>query len=368
MIYIIVFLLSVVFTYLASRIRGRFALFFLSVLALLFPVLLAGFRNPTVGTDTQNYLTFFDIAIGQSSLKNYIDSVPEIEIGYVVLTYLAAKITIFSQVYLIIVSAVIIIPVYMAAFNLKNKLSPAMVMGVFYLLFYNESLNLMRQYLAMGFILLAVSYLILNKKILYIIVMGIAISFHTTALLALPIYFIPRLVASKPIGKNALLYIIVSIIIIAFVMGGNWMGVGFGIKLNDRQLSYIENSASSAISMSTFIVYFAVFFVLFMKSINQRQLNYIVDFYTVMSLMALSLLLTSLFSHTFYRLSLIFSVICCLSIPSICSRTNNNIVLKPYSKGVTVTLLLLFFSYWYFSVVLRGSNETYPYNSILLGL
>ena len=146
------------------------------------------------------------------------------------------------------------------------------------------------------------------------------------------------------------------------------MGAGFGLGLNDRQMSYIENSASTAISMSTFIVYFAVFLVLFTKTIKQRQLNYIVDFYTVMSLIALSLLLTSLFSHTFYRLSLIFSVICCLSIPSVCFRTNNSTVLKPYSKGLTVVLLLLFFAYWYFAVVLRGSNETYPYNSIILGL
>lgn len=368
MIYIVVFLLSLVFTHLASRAKGRFAQIIFSILALLFPVLLAGFRDSTVGTDTQNYITFFDIAIGQPSLKNYIDSVPDLEIGYVLLTYLSAKITLFSQVYLIIVSAFILIPVYLAAFNLKNKLNPTMVMSVFYLLFYNESLNLMRQYLAMGIILLAVSYLILNKKMLFFIGMSIAISFHTTAILALPIYFIPRLVNSRPIRKNALLYVIVSIILIAFVMGGNWMGIGFGMGLNDRQMSYLENSSNSSISMSTFIVYFTVFAALFYKSMKQRQLNYLVDFYTVMSLIALSLLLTSLFSHTFYRFSLIFSVASCLSIPSVCYRTDNNIIIKPYSKGVTAILLLLFFAYWYFAVVIRGSNETYPYNSILLGL
>lgn len=146
------------------------------------------------------------------------------------------------------------------------------------------------------------------------------------------------------------------------------MGIGFGMGLNDRQMSYLENSSNSSISMSTFIVYFTVFAALFYKSMKQRQLNYLVDFYTVMSLIALSLLLTSLFSHTFYRFSLIFSVASCLSIPSVCYRTDNNIIIKPYSKGVTAILLLLFFAYWYFAVVIRGSNETYPYNSILLGL
>ena len=63
-------------------------------------------------------------------------------------------------------------------------------MLVFYYLFYNTSLNMMRQWIAMAILFMAFSYLILEEKKKYCILTLVACLFHTSAILGFAILIV----------------------------------------------------------------------------------------------------------------------------------------------------------------------------------
>lgn len=65
-------------------------------------------------------------------------------------------------------------------------------MLVFFLLFYNTSLNMMRQWIAMAILFMAFSYLILGERKIYYILTLVACLFHTSAVMGFVISFIYR--------------------------------------------------------------------------------------------------------------------------------------------------------------------------------
>lgn len=54
--YIITFILSLLFTYMASKVSSRVGRILLSILAISGPVILASFRDIGIGTDSLNYM------------------------------------------------------------------------------------------------------------------------------------------------------------------------------------------------------------------------------------------------------------------------------------------------------------------------
>jgi hypothetical protein len=80
--------------------------------------------------------------------------------------------------------------VYLFAYSRKDKAPMPFVMLVYFCLFFNTTLNIMRQSMAVGFILISLIFLekkAYKKTILFFI---IAELFHTTAVLAIPIYLV----------------------------------------------------------------------------------------------------------------------------------------------------------------------------------
>lgn len=161
--------------------RRNKLLFILTGFLLLF---VAGFRDISVGTDTQNYFEIYE----------YIryDNEPvwfSIEPGWRLLNYIAILLNTDYFFIILLASIFTIVPIFSTIWKYSNK--PFISVLFFYLLFfYFQSFNAIRQMIAVAFIFSAYNdYLNKNKKWSYF-KFCIASLFHYSALLCLVFPFI----------------------------------------------------------------------------------------------------------------------------------------------------------------------------------
>ena len=164
-----------------------------SLLAVLPPILIAGLRDSTVGSDTDLYVIpiFNGIASNGQNLMEFIDSYPGMEWGYLLLTFVIAQLTDQSVFLLLSIHVLIILPLYMTAMKWREYLSPVLFMFIYYMIFFQESLSIARQSIALSFSMLAFTFFLEKKYIKYVVFTLCAFLFHQTALVALsfPVFY-----------------------------------------------------------------------------------------------------------------------------------------------------------------------------------
>lgn len=173
----------------------------LSTIALLIPCLVAGLREQTIGTDVMVYVKpLTSAAIQADNFSEFMDTywfdqwrnlyVQDYELGFSLLVYVVARLTQSLGAVLFVIQAFMIVPVYIALARNRKDLPIWLGMLVYYFLFYNTTLNMMRQWIAMAFLLLAFQLLRERKPLLALILSVAAVFFHTTAMVALPIFLL----------------------------------------------------------------------------------------------------------------------------------------------------------------------------------
>ena len=151
-------------------------LFALSVYSVIF-----GLRYG-VGTDHLSYLEAYNEASNGTVENN-------IEIGFAMITNTMAKIGVPSFIYFTILAFIPIFLVYKSEENTKviyRYLSFVFVFGCIWLT-YNNGL---RQVIAFAIWVYSLQYIIKKKAVIYFILILLAMSFHKSAVILLPIYFI----------------------------------------------------------------------------------------------------------------------------------------------------------------------------------
>ncbi len=224
MIYIIVFLISIFLLFFATKITNnrivRLLFVFLSVLV---PCFFAAIRDLNIGTDVRVYVEpLFTVSLISNSFFTFFNSIYGInDLGYIVVTFLCGKMS-NNILYLLLTNQfLIMIPVLIALIK-KYGYKKELLFGwtLFLLVMYNQSLNMVRQSIAISFSILAISNINNKKSLLYIIFSIIAISFHKSAIVLLPILIMYRLLYSDDIKeKNKFLikFVIVTLLILGLL-------------------------------------------------------------------------------------------------------------------------------------------------------
>lgn len=198
-IYLIVFALSLLLIYYSEKFSSRNWIHIFSVfLALAMPVLLAGLRAHSIGTDTMSYLVpMFENAQTAKSFVQFQSSqfiynwsyttVSEYEIGFTALVYIVTKL--FGNLYVLqtIIAGMILGVVYAGLNQWKHKIPVWFGMAIFYFMYFNGTMNLMRQWLAMSILLLGLPYIFERKKKFFLYVL-VAALFHSSAILGIFFY------------------------------------------------------------------------------------------------------------------------------------------------------------------------------------
>lgn len=148
--------------------------------------IVSAFRATSVGIDTKSYLwTYERLGASIPSLSLSFGA----EDGYTLLEYICRNIGVGFRGVVIFSSAIYIIPVLYIIF----KYSENPYLSIFYFVtldYYCFSMSGMRQCIAIGLCIIAFEMAQRKKLIPYLLLVGIAITFHSTAIFFLPVYFL----------------------------------------------------------------------------------------------------------------------------------------------------------------------------------
>ena len=238
-------------------------LFLLITFVLLF-VLIAS-REMTTGNDTTAYLGFY----GKSGDYgwNILGMDNRFEIGYVVFNALLNSLHFSPRAFLCVLAFIFSFVIYKFIKDNSNNYLMSVLMFV-NLLFFYQSMNIMRQFLALSIILAFGFRYVKEKKLFrYIFAVMIASLFHTTALIALLIYPMYNMKYSR----KAVLLIICGTIIGSLLIGQIYPLVA---SLIGHEVDYVDTigevKLGSFISMLIYLVMY-LFAIFVTRKKNQQE-------------------------------------------------------------------------------------------------
>lgn len=156
------------------------------ILSMFFLLLLTCFRGIDVGNDTKSYAHMFNYVarmVSKSTMSmDHIDWLNGIEKGYQFIEKIILMITRDYQVFISIVAIIS----YGILTNFLRVYSPNLAISVilFYLMFWGDYINLLRQVLALSVVLLAIRSLNRNHVARFAVLILFASLFHKTAFVA----------------------------------------------------------------------------------------------------------------------------------------------------------------------------------------
>ncbi len=380
-IYLAVFALSSFFTAIAQyssqkKQSGAFLAF--SSIAILLPVLLAAFRDPGIGTDTASY----GINVWHSVLTNHrLDSLlhqynngyfPEVELIYLALNWFIAQFTDDIHVLFFALNLIVIGFIYKAAYDNRHKANMWQVMLFFNLLFYSNSLNLLRQYIAVAIGTYAYKFLETRewkKLIFWVIIMFL---WHNTTIVFVALIGIDILFKIKNKKINRIIYASIALSIyilfvhfdeiLLFIVNRGLIPYRFKAYLSQYSDETFFDTTSTLLAF--FMLAFFVYLRFYLKP-NENK-NELTTFFSYKAI-ATALNLTSMISKFVFRMSYFFSNITdCIFLPRALFMLKEKSRSRYYIFSTLFVLLCTVF--WYFLYVKNGINQVIPYKSSILGI
>lgn len=345
--------------------------FFSAAAIIIIPAIMAGLRNPVVGTDTQVYaVPLFDLAVGSSTLENVVVAMPRIEVGFTALAFGISRITNDYRVFLFAIAFIIQLFVYLSIYKTRETHSVLIAEVIYLFFFFNASLSMMRQMIAASIILFGTTYLKENKYLHFFFWLFIAYQFHNSALLGLafiPIHFMfsrySIVGSAKKIGMKiwkyrfwVVLMLFFAVLIRIIIVDAVTYLVNQGI-LKTLYLAYVHPNSRFSTSTELFILYPLVYLALFMK----KDKNY-----EGIAICIIDLLFYYMQGINFYmyRLGTYYMA---FRILSLSEETINYYRLIKYkkikkNKGLRV-IYILFISFicWFFFYAVNNQYQTMPY-------
>lgn len=353
-----------------GRIRCTVVVVFYVLAALVFCTF-AGIRSISVGTDVEMYVVpSFELAqqadlITFFSQGAYAKWMPLSKLTFWLVSNIAHSV--FWMLF--VIQAVIVVPTLVALrFILKDKAWFGVL--VFAIAFYPLSFNLMRQFMGMGFILLAYLFVRKRKPVLFVLFVGIAALFHETCLLGLLVYPV-WLVSSGNLKRltisPALLGLIcltlVQVFFPALEIIAPYMGK-YGSYING---AIAQQYGGSGLTELRFIVLVcATLGILYMYFTRKKMAKPAVPEETIglaaVVFFGVAVFSACLYSFQLFRLGLFFLYFAVLLIPVACNAISDKGHRVGFALAAVCFLALFGLSYYG-----GGSHEVVPYVIDLAG-
>lgn len=244
--YIIMYFLSTLFCFLSQSKRfDKVLKIIMLLISILIPSFMAAFRYG-IGTDYYNYLTWYnEIGRGVGYSRDVLDP------GFLALSRLFFSIGIGYQGVLFSLSFLTSSSIMYALSKMKNKVSVTFGYMAYLLLYYQLSLNLMRQVLAASLFMVALVFIGNNKKINSFIYLTLGFLFHSSIIITAPMIIFKNIFIEKKYRVlKVLVYVLLLITILSlpiispfivnilnrigryvyyFAVGMEYQKIGFGI-------------------------------------------------------------------------------------------------------------------------------------------
>ena len=366
-VYIIGFSASLLLLYVAGKKEfkgqvGKICAF----IAILIPCLIAALRSYNVGTDVEVYVRpLFYASNASETFSNYIaisyslsgwdlNFVSNFEIGFTVLVFLVERIFGNFQILLFIIQALTVIPIYRGLRAFGKQQPVWMGMAVYYLMFYNQSLNMMRQWIAMALLFYALHYLRDRKYGRYFLIWALAILFHKTALIGLAVFVVYILIAKENTYNKTIKTLLIAVVGMVSLMGlpivaqllSN-LGFNYGGYITGT-LRFMPNQLLYRLPLMVLMIF---------QWRRMKKVDTHARFYLLMLVFdVLASQLTSLYSLA-GRIGVYFSEYYMLAYPAVYVSSAR----KDNKKLIGVAIMAYLCIYWWYSYVYLGNSETVPY-------
>jgi len=174
-VYILLFVFVILFGYIGEKRESKSVVF--SIVFIL--SLVAGLRAYSVGRDTISYVDIFSYA--EKGQFEYIYGEEGFKYFCSFLTKICENPSFIFLVIAILTNLLIVFRLY----DFRHQASFTWMVGLYYVLFYFMTLNIIRQFLAVAIVFYASRYLKNNKYLRFLVAIGIATLFHTSSLVGI---------------------------------------------------------------------------------------------------------------------------------------------------------------------------------------
>ncbi len=269
-LYIAIFLVAI-FYYLVTLRDGGTAtkplLIFMAALALF-----VGFGDMLGGYDRYIYGELFDTLADNLSgdtpiVKSYIYALYSKEMGYIVYNAVIAQITSNRYIFILITTMVIYGLYYTAMKQFTRNHAFAMILFMALMFFF--TFTYLRQMISAGIVWVAMQYVIKRKPIQFFVLIALAVSFHNSAIIVAPLYFVPIRKFNIPV--------ILGVMAVALVVGMSPLpsalfdAYGEATEATNRAAQYAEDTSGFRVAYLLEAAFFLFVILSNYKSIGEDK-------------------------------------------------------------------------------------------------
>lgn len=368
--YLLIFVLTTILIYLSEKAFYKKNSYFWGISAVIIISVFAGMRAVSVGTDTASYLLEYNRAcnrIGNFWWLYKVDNVFDIELSFILIDYITAH---FRSGFFLLLFVYAIITNGFIYFAIRNEYVTKQINMwfpwiVYCTMFYNATLNNMRQWVSLAIIYYAFSNRekISLKRI--IILCSLATFFHYSGVVGFLLYGIAkynseRLRLNKLVRDIILLFSIMIPFLLPYVISFLITNV---ISSNRYGGFVLGNSANADVMMDklTFSIRLILVFGYWCMYYSKRR-NITQDdrFDLFVSVMDVAFALQ--YNQLNLRIGNYFSIFELHYLPLALRTYSPNKISRRIAVLLYIIVLLI---YWYIKFILWNHNETHPY---LIGL
>lgn len=353
-LYFFIFLVTSILAEFSSKLRiqtkiERLLKIFMVLITISIPAFFAGIRYG-IGTDYFTYVTIFE-----NIDKNFSGRA---EIGYQILNWIVKSLNGNVHIVFFIISFITIFFVYLFLNDYKMQISVGLGMFVFLLLYYNFSFNAVRSAVSIAISLYSYKFIVSKEQGKFLFYAILSSSFHISAILTIPFYYIYNYFGKKNKYSRLLIYILIIITMINY----DYLLL-FASKYvfkNNYYLNYLPTGETN-FGIGLFVIFGPLILpgIVFYKDLNNKNSNF--KFYFFILITGFILKFVGYFGGDFLnRIAEHFLVSLVWIAPYYFT-----VFIKRKDKFLFALLVVFWIIlYWYLNFIQQGFNETVPYITI----
>lgn len=332
-----------------------------AAVGLLIPSILAGLRDFSIGTDIDLYGNVWFERAHRAGFFQYLRWATTSSIGmvYAILNYIVGMFTKDPHVFYFVLMLTEFVLVYWAVTRFRENISVPLAMLIYYFLFYNITLNILRQSLALAIMTAAVSCLARNKDKQFLVLWLLAGLAHSSALLM--IVLLPLKIYSKQREKRFNTLVLFCVTSLAMVAYSKILAllIHVGI-LSERYAIYMGDiAAGGRMTRSALFIVISLLIVVAYPGLQRYDKGMVFLINIAMVASALTLILF-FGNNQIIRIAYYFDLSLLFILPMLDHVISFELFGKR-AKWLHIFVLLLLAAYWFITVVVQRSGETYPY-------
>jgi len=356
--YIFIIIVTTLLYYICECNSRKSVAVFPFILFVIFPSIIEGCRDVTVGIDMQIYgVEYFLNAKYSYSFNSFIKSIYTKEYAYHILNYICSR---FGDInlFLFVAAAIKMTLVGLTALHFRGRFPSWIFILCYLLFFYVYEFSLMRQGFAIAVCCYSLTFLLEKKYISFVTCAFIAYLFHSSAVFFLFLFFIYCAVKKWPQKITILSVVILSIFYFSVRIVYTYMA-NLLLFSEDKVERYFDSGVKS--SKTSILIAVSLIVISYIIKEDDKGLEHERVMARISSFASLFFLLLCYFIEVAFRISSYFVIPSLILTFSYLSITNFK------HKMIYLYIIFLFILHLFIGAS-HGLGGTLPYRSEILGI